>query len=121
MKFTREPAAWLGFLGAVLTVLVTFNLKGLSSEQAALISAALAAIVGAVQAALVRPIAPAAFTAAVAALAALVAGYGLELPPELVGAVQAAVVAFLSLGTVRSQVTPKADQAPTTPDRGTVR
>ncbi|HEX6686431.1 MAG TPA: hypothetical protein VF062_26905, partial [Candidatus Limnocylindrales bacterium] len=66
--FGREPALVVGFLGAALSVLASFNLDGLSTEQVALIVAALGAATGAITAALTRPVAPGAFTLLVAAL-----------------------------------------------------
>lgn len=110
--FGREPTLILQSISALLAVVVTFGLPGLSATQAALIVAALSAAVGVVNAVLVRPIAPAAFTGLVAALAALVAGYGLDVAQQTVGAVQVAVVAVLALIT-RNQVSPVADPQPT--------
>lgn len=101
----REPALVVGFVGAALSVLAAFGLSGLSAEQVALIVAALGAITGAVTAALTRPLAPGAFTAVVAAGVALAAGYGLEVSPEMVGALNGLVLAGLALLT-RGQVSP---------------
>lgn len=110
--FGREPALVVGFIGAVLSVLVGLNIEGLSSEQAALIVGALGALTGAITAILTRPVAPGAFTALVAALAALAAGYGLDLSPELVGSINGLVISFLVLIT-RGEVSP----TPPAPER----
>lgn len=109
--FGREPALVVGFLGAALSVLASFNLDGLSTEQVALIVAALGALTGAITAALTRPVAPGAFTLLVAALAALATGYGLDVGPEVVGTVNGLVLAFLALVT-RGEVSPAANVDP---------
>jgi hypothetical protein len=110
----REPALLIGFLSAALSVLAALGLQGLGSGRVGLIVAAVNAVLGVAQAVYTRPIAPAAFTTLVAAAAALAAGYGYHASPELIGAINALVVAFLSLMT-RQQVSPamkvKAQQA----------
>ncbi|GAB3856523.1 hypothetical protein GCM10029963_53040 [Micromonospora andamanensis] len=106
--FGREPTLWIQALSAMLGVLVTFGVPGLSATQAAAIVAAVSAVFAAINAALVRPVAPAAFTGLVTAFAVLVAAYGLDVSQETVGAVQLTVVAVLALLT-RTQVTPAAD------------
>lgn len=111
MSFRREPTLYLQALSAVLAVLVTFGFDGLSATQAGLIVALVSAAIGVVNAVTTRPITPAAFTTLVAAAAALLTSYGLGLSQELVGAVQVAVVAVLTL-LVRGQVTPAADPRP---------
>lgn len=103
--FGHEPALVIGFIGAALSVLAAIGLDHLSAEQVALIVAALGALSGAVTAALTRPIAPGSFTALVAAGVALAAGYGLEVSPEMVGALNGLVLAGLALLT-RGQVSP---------------
>ena len=112
----REPALLIGFASALLSVLAALGFQGLGSGRVALIVAGLNALLGAAQAVYTRPIAPAAFTTLVAAVAALAAGYGYHTSPELIGAINALVVAVLSLMT-RQQVSPtlkvKAQQAAT--------
>lgn len=103
--FGREPALVVGFIGAALSVLASLGLPGLVPDQVALIVAALSAATGAVTAALTRPVAPGAFTGLVGALAALAAGYGLDVPPETVGAVNGLVLAAAALIT-RGEVSP---------------
>lgn len=106
-----EPTLILQTVAALLGLLVTFNLNGLSAEQAGLIVAAISAVFGVINAAAVRPVAPAAFTALVGALADLVAAYGFNVSPETIGAVNATVLAVLAL-IFRQQVTPVAAVAP---------
>lgn len=106
--FGREPTLVLQAVSAVLAIVVTFGLPGLSAGQAALIVAVLAAGIGVANALAVRPVTPAAFTGFVAAGAALLTGYGLDLSQEFIGAVQVAVIAVLALLT-RVQVSPAAD------------
>ena len=110
-RFNREPTLYLQALSALLGIGVALGLPQLSATQAALIVAAVSAILGAINGAITRPVAPAAFTGLVGAVAALVAAYGFEVPQEVVGAVQAAVVTVLALLT-RVQVTPAADPRP---------
>ena len=104
--FDREPTLVIQFVSALLAIGVSFQIPGLSSDQATLIVAALVAVLGVANAVLVRPIAPAAFVGLVGAVAALLAGYGFDLSQELVGSISAAVVVGLALLT-RGQVTPE--------------
>jgi ABC-type enterochelin transport system permease subunit len=108
--FGREPTLWLQALAAVLGLLVTFGLTGLSAEQAAFWVAVVTAVVTAINAALVRPIAPIAFTGLVAAVATLAAAYGFAASQEQVGMVQGIVISVLAL-LARHQVTPAQDVA----------
>jgi hypothetical protein len=101
----KEPALLIGFLSAGLSVLAALGLQGLGSGRVGLIVAGVNAVLGVAQAAYTRPVAPAAFTTLVAAVAALAAGYGYHVSPESIGAINALVVAFLSLMT-RQQVSP---------------
>jgi hypothetical protein len=110
-RFTREPTAYLAVLQAALAVVVTFAWDGLSAEQAALITAFVGAVCAAANAALVRPIVPGAFVQLVGSGAALLAAYGLNLPTETVGTIQALVVAVVAM-QARQQVTPVADPRP---------
>lgn len=105
MSFRLEPTILIAFLAAVLGLIVAFNFTWLTAEEAALIVAVVNALLGVWNAVKVRPIAPAAFTYAVAAIAALLAGYGLHLSQQMVGAVDGVVLAGLALLT-RAQVTP---------------
>lgn len=112
--FGREPGLWLSGLAVLLTLLVTFNVPGLSAVQAGAIVAVVTAVLAAVHAWKVRPIAPAVFTGLVTTGAALVSTYGLHLQSAQIGAVQAVVVAVLAL-IVRGHVAPVDDDAPSTP------
>lgn len=101
-----EPVAILGAVQAVLLVGVAVGIPHLTDAAVPLIVAALGALLGAVQAVMVRPIAPAAFTGLVAALAPLLTHYGLGVDPELVVAINGAIVAVATLAT-RHEVSPK--------------
>lgn len=116
--FGREPAAIIGFAGAVLTALAAMNLEFLNAGQAAAITAAVA---GALIAATTRPIAPALFTAAFVAVAALFGEYGLELSDAVIGGGTAVILAGFTLAGVRPAVTPKHDPANIAPTAGIVR
>lgn len=108
--FGREPTLVLQVVSAVLSFLVASGF-GLTTEQAALIVAAISAVFGVVNAIMVRPFAPAAFTGLVGALAALAVGFGLNVSPEVVGTVNGLVLAVLGFLT-RVQVTPTSDPRP---------
>jgi len=101
--FGREPALWLGLLGAFLTTLVSLNQPWLSTGAAAAIMVAVTAVTTAF---LTRPIAPALFVAAFTAVAALFAEYGTNLSEGLVAGISSLILAGFALAGVRPQVTP---------------
>ena len=103
--FGREPALWLNSLAASLGLLVTFQVGGLSAEEAGWIVASMSALFGVVAALLTRPIAPQAFTTLVATVASSVAAFGYEVAPTHVAAINAAVLSVLMFLT-RGQVSP---------------
>lgn len=103
--FGREPALWLNSLSGVLGLLVTFQIGGLTADEAGWIVASTSAVLGAIAAALTRPIAVQAFTALVATLASAVAAFGYEAAPTYVAGINAAVLSVLMFIT-RGQVTP---------------
>lgn len=109
MNPTREPALWIGVLSGGLSLLVALQWGHLTSDQAALIVAAITAAGGVVTAIATRPIAPAAFTALVTACADLLAGFHFSVSAGTVGAINGLVLAVLTLVT-RHQVTPVASQ-----------
>jgi len=104
-KFKWEPTLFLQALSAVLALVVTFGLPGLSDEQAGLIVAVVAAVLGVINAWKVRPIAPAIFQTLITTGAALLTAYGLDLNQQTVGALQLAVIAIVAMLT-RQQVSP---------------
>lgn len=116
--FGREPALIVGFIGAVLAVLVSLELPWMNAGQAAAI---VAVVTGLITAATTRPVAPGLFAGLVAAFAALFAQYGLNLTDAKVAAVTGLVLAGFALFGVRNQVTPKDDAVPIAPADGTVR
>ena len=103
--FGREPALWLAFLVAVVSLAGTFGWRLLSPDQAELWNIGILAIAGAVTAFTVRPVAPAAFTYAVGVLAQLGAAYGLNVTDPQLTMIQALVIPTLALLT-RGQVSP---------------
>lgn len=105
MAPTREPALYIGVLSGGLSLLVAVGFGSLTSDQAALIVAAITAVGGVVTAIATRPVAPAAFTALVAAGAALLAGFHFDVSAGTVAAVNGLVLAVLTLVT-RHQVSP---------------
>lgn len=108
MKFTREPAVYVGFIGAVLTALVGLNLPGLNAGQSTAIVAVLTAIVLAVT---TRPIGPAVFTGLITAGVALFTEYGVNVPESWVTAITSITLALFAF-LARAQVTPAADPRP---------
>jgi uncharacterized membrane protein YeiH len=108
--FGREPTLLLQGISAVLAFFVTFGWDKLTGEQAGLIVAVIAAVIGTINALMVRPVAPAVFDTAIKAGAALLAGYGLNLGQEHVGAFQLAVIAVVTW-FLRDNVTPAASPA----------
>lgn len=117
--FSREPAAWLAALGAVLAVVVAFRLPGVSADQAPAIIAAVTAVTGLATAWRTRPIAPSLVTYFGTSAFQLLAAYGLDVTSNAISAVNVALVALLVL--VRGAITPRADPAPTAPEVGPVR
>lgn len=108
--FGREPAAWLGLLGALISWATTMGLDWLTPVQGAVVASAATAVLMALT---TRPIAPGLFTAAISALAAVFAEYGLHASDAQVTGLNAVILAAFALFVVRPQVTPEADQAPT--------
>lgn len=99
--FGREPAAWIGAIATIATVLAAF-IPGLTAGWASAVTALLGSLLMAYA---TRPATPAIYTGIVAALAALLAEYGLHFSDAQVGAVTAAVLAVFTLVT-RAQVEP---------------
>ena len=116
--FGREPALIIGFVGAVVAVLVGAHLPGLSAGAGVAITAALTAII---TAATTRPVGPSLYVGAVVAVAAVLAEYNIHISDTLLGAISGLVMAAFALFGIRPQVTPKADPAPTAPTTGQVR
>lgn len=111
MKFNREPTVWLQALSVLLTIVVSFGIPQLTTDNATAIVALGTAALGAYNAFKVRPVAPPAIIAVFTAGAALLTGYGLNLSQEMMGAITAAVPVLLTL-IIRGQVTPIADPRP---------
>ena len=116
--FGREPAVIIALVGAVVTLLVSFNLPGVDAGAGAAITTFLTAVI---IAATTRPIAPALFTAVVSAGAALLAEYGLHWSDAQVGAISSLVLVAFALFGIRPQVTPTASPVPIAPAQGSIR
>jgi hypothetical protein len=102
--FGVEPALILGVLSAALSLVVTLGV-GLSADQAGAWTAVISGVFAVITAAVTRPVAPAAFTGLVAVVASLLAAYHYNVSAGTVAAVNALVVAGLTLIT-RGQVSP---------------
>lgn len=109
--FGREPTLVLQTIQGLLALLVTFQFPWLTEEHAGLWVAAIAALFASINGWMVKPTSPAVFVGVVLAGAALISGYGFDLKPEMVGAVNGALTALLTLA-FRNQVTPEADPLP---------
>lgn len=116
--FGREPALWIGLVGALVTWLVSLGLDWLNAGQATAITTAIAAGLIALT---TRPVAPALFVGAVAAGSALFAEYNFAVSDAFVTGLGAIILAGFALFGIRPQVTPAADQAPTALSTGQVR
>lgn len=116
--FGREPALWLGLIGAALTWAVTLGLDWLNAGQS---TAIITFLTGLVIAIMTRPWAPALFTGTLSALAAVFAEYGLHWSEASVTGLGGIILAGFALFGIRPQATPKADQAPISPANGQVR
>lgn len=106
--FGREPALIIGFIGAVIAVLVGLNLPGLSAGAGVAIVAVVTALITAVT---TRPVAPSLYVGLVTAVAALAAQYGFHLSEDVISGVGALVLAGFALFGVRPQVSPAAPPA----------
>lgn len=109
--FGRDPALWITAISALISIVVTLNVEGLSVDQAAAIVTALTAGAGLLSALAVRPFSVQAVTTLIASLAIVAAAYGFHVPPETLGAVQLAVGPVLTL-FVRQLMTPNHDPLP---------
>jgi hypothetical protein len=109
--FGREPVVVINTLAAVLGLIVSLGITGLTAEMAGGIVGFVTAVLGGIAAAMTRPIAPQAFTAIVAAGAVLVATFGYDVSQETVGAINTVVLTGLTLLT-RAQVSPTTPSAP---------
>jgi ABC-type thiamin/hydroxymethylpyrimidine transport system permease subunit len=101
-----EPALILAVLSSGLALVVTFNI-GLTSEQAGLWTALIAAVFATVTALFVRPVSPALFSGLVAAVFALLAGYHFHVSPATIGEINGLLTSLLMLVT-RGHVSPVA-------------
>lgn len=111
--FGREPALIIGVVSAALSLAVTLGV-GLSANQAGAWTALITAVFGVVTAVVTRPVAPAAFTALVTVAADLLGAYHFDVSAGTVAAVNATVLAVLTLLT-RGQVSPTAARKPAGP------
>jgi CHASE2 domain-containing sensor protein len=103
--FGREPAFWVGVLEALIAVLVTFKIDGLSQEQAGFWIAVIVAVGGLLTAWATRDTALAALVAVVKALLVLGVAYGLHVTEEQIGLI-AALVTTVGAGWLRTQTSP---------------
>lgn len=106
----RDQAMMSQFVGAMLALLVAFNL-GVSDEQAALWLSAITMLFSVVAAALVKPWAPSIFTGLISSAASLAVAYGFEIDPGQLGAVTFAVSMGVGMFFMRPNSTPKSDPA----------
>jgi hypothetical protein len=103
--FGRYPAMFIGVAIAVLTLADGLGLHQFGPTTVAAIAVALNLVLGALQAYYTRPIVPAVIVNAVGAVAAVAAAFGFHTSPQLIGGVDAVLVAVLSV-MVHGQVAP---------------
>lgn len=116
--FGREPALIIGFVGAVVAVLVGVGLPGVDAGWGVAVTAAVTAIITAIT---TRPVGPSLYVGAVVAVAAVLAEYNIVISDKLLAALGGLVMAAFALFGIRPQVTPAADRAPIAPANGEVR
>lgn len=116
--FGREPALWIGLIGAVLTWAAGLGLDFLNAGQATAITTALTGLVIAIT---TRPWAPGLFVGALGLIASLFGEYGLNWSDAQVTGLAGIILATFALLGIRPQVTPKSDPAPISPANGQVR
>lgn len=102
-----EPVVLLNALSAALGLVVSLGVTPLSATMSGGIVALVTAALGAVAAWRTRPVVPQVFTTVVAAGADLAATFGFHASQGLIGGINGAVLATLTLLT-RGQVTPLA-------------
>lgn len=95
--FGRDPAAWTAAIAAVLALLLSFDKFGLTSENVALIMAAVTAFLGLVTAFYTKRAGLAAAIGFTKAALALAAGYGLALTTDQTSGVIMVVTVVLGL------------------------
>lgn len=100
-----EPALIVQTIATLLSLVAAFGPDWLSPEQTAIAVTVVNAVAALIVGLRVRPIAPSLFTNVIGAVAALTAAYGFDVSQEVVGGVNAFVLALLALA-VRNQSTP---------------
>ena len=105
--FGREPAVWLGVIAAGLTLLVTLGVLDITSDQTALLMAAITAVFGVITAYLTSDTMLGVLIGAANAIIALAVGFGLNVSPELTASI-IGVVTVLTGFFQRTQTSPAA-------------
>ncbi|TYB50222.1 hypothetical protein FXF51_56700 [Nonomuraea sp. PA05] len=108
--FGREPAVWVYAINALVAAFVAYGLP-LTQVQTAAISTLATAVMAVIVAVLTRPFVVSALTGAISTGLTAMAGFGLELSQEQIGATVAALNIVLAL-VLRMNVSP----APATSD-----
>lgn len=109
--FGREPALIIQAVGAVLTLLVAFQLPHLTVATAAYITAALTALASTITGLYVRPWQPSVFGGLIGATATLLAAFGWHFSQQQVGSFTVLVALLMALVT-RAQQTPSDSPQP---------
>lgn len=103
--FGREPAAWVGLIEASLALLVALSIVNITSEQTALIMAAVVAVFGVVTAYLTKDTMLGVLVGLTKAVIALAVGFGAHFSPELTASIIAFVVVIVGFFQ-RTQTSP---------------
>lgn len=101
----REPAAFIGLISGVLSLLLSLNLFGLTNENVGLIMGVVTAVFGVVTAYVTRDTMLGVIVGLVNAIFALVAGYGFELSADTTAAAIGVVTVLVGFWQ-RTQTTP---------------
>lgn len=105
--FGREPAAFIGLISGVLSLLLSLNLLGLTNETVGLIMGVVTAAFGVYTAYVTKDTMLGVIVGFVNATFALVAGYGFELSPDTTAAAIAIVTVLVGFFQ-RTQTSPLA-------------
>lgn len=96
MIFGREPAVWLGLIAAGLALLVPMGVVDFTSDEIALIMAAVTAVFGVITAYLTHDVMLGVLVGLVNAVAALFVGFGVNVNPDLTASIIGVVTVLVS-------------------------
>lgn len=104
-----EPTMIIQLLASVVVLAGTLGYDKFTPTQAGLVTAAIVAVAAGVNSVFVRPASVPLIAGAITAVAAALSGWGLNLSPELTGALTFVILNLLSFLGTRDQATPTSD------------